>query len=157
VSKQRYAVRDLVDALQGLQDLVNMPVSAMTDDMAFRLARAMRQVKPEVEVYERRRIALMRELGTVTAQDGKSEILDPAKQDEYEERLAALLDRELSLNLEPIPWAEAKAAIPGLRLGHLALCHVLFCHEPTAAAVAQAVEDLAGVLDEIASDPGAGG
>lgn len=126
MSKQRYAVRDLVDALQGLQDLVNMPVSAMTDDMAFRLARAMRQVKPEVEVYERRRIALMRELGTVTAQDGKSEILDPAKQDEYEERLAALLDRELSLNLEPIPWAEAKAAIPGLRLGHLALCHVLF-------------------------------
>ena len=151
----RFRVRDLVDSLQGLQSLVEMPVTALDDGLLFRLARVIRQIKPEVEVYERRRAALMRELGTVMARDGKSEVLDPAHQDAYEERLATLLERELPLNVERIPWSEVKD-IPGLRVGHVVMCQALFEHSYDQAAreaVAERLEAGLQKLDELAGLP----
>jgi hypothetical protein len=91
-------MRELIDSRPALQNLITQPLPATT---AFRLARLVQALNPELEAYEVTRKKLCEQHGTLDTESNTYKF-EPAAQAVFAKEMDALLDSEVEIAGEKV-------------------------------------------------------
>lgn len=131
-TSQDWNIRTLLEGHAALRNmLAQVPARSMPNTLLLGLARIERQLRPVGEITSQRREALAAELG-IPLSDDKTRYVPPEGEDgrqRFEEFQAVMNDwmsAPYKIDIEPVLWEEAVAAIPGLTPLHYTLMPFAF-------------------------------
>ena len=100
----RLSMMEILDAHRGIPALVESLLLAGEVQRALDLGTMSRKLRPEVEVFEINRGALVNAYGVIDRDSRRKELMADSEQFPlYEKAMRTLLDREVSVNVDKFP------------------------------------------------------